>query len=86
MDPSAPVTDTATVQPPAGPAPAGNADEQQSDPRAVAGAGWTAGDTRVDRPITGAALLREMRTARHRDFDRIVLDFGADAVPPYRIS
>ena len=86
MDPSAPVTDTATGQPPAGPAPAGNADEQQPGPRAVAGAGWTVGDTRIDRPITGAALVREMRTARHPDFDRIVLDFGADAVPPYRIS
>lgn len=85
MDPSAPLTDTATGQP-ARPAPAGSADEQQSDPRAVTGAGWTAGDTRIDRPITGAALVREMRTARHPDFDRIVLDFGADAVPPYRIS
>jgi hypothetical protein len=85
MDPSAPVTDTATGQP-AGPEPAEDADEQQPDPRPVAGAGWTAGDTRIDREITGAALLREMRTARHPDFDRIVLDFGADAVPPYRIS
>lgn len=81
---AAPVTDP--DQPPAGQAPDQPADEQQPDPPAAAGDGWTAGDTHIDRPITGAALLHEMRTARHPDFDRIVLDFGADAVPPYRIS
>ncbi|MBR9991268.1 MAG: hypothetical protein KFH98_16010 [Gemmatimonadetes bacterium] len=50
------------------------------------GAEWTVGDTRVDRPVTGAAMLREMRTARHDDFDRVVLDFGGDPVPGYRIA
>lgn len=52
----------------------------------LVGAEWTVGDTRVDRPVTGAALLREMRTARHDDFDRVVLDFGNDEVPGYRIA
>ena len=62
------------------------ADEREETPGAVAGAEWTAGDTNEQRQVTGAALLRELRTARHEDFDRIVLDFGADNVPSYRIS
>lgn len=64
----------------------GPIDEREDTPGAVAGAEWTAGDTKEERQVTGAALLRELRTARHEDFDRIVLDFGADDVPGYRIS
>ncbi|HEX2168232.1 MAG TPA: hypothetical protein VHG09_13445, partial [Longimicrobiales bacterium] len=62
------------------------ADEQGAEPAALMGSSWTAADTEVARPNARAALLREIRTARHNDFDRIVLDFGADAVPGYRIS
>lgn len=46
---------------------------------------WTAGDTRVERQ-TGVAMLRSVRTATHEDFDRIVLDFGEDPLPGYRIE
>lgn len=60
--------------------------EREDSPAEVAGAEWTAGDTNEERQVAGAALLHEMRTARHEDFDRIVLDFGADQVPAYRIS
>lgn len=62
------------------------ADERDASPDAVMGAEWTAADTEQEGAVTGAALLRGMRTARHDGFDRIVLDFGQDAVPGYRIS
>jgi hypothetical protein len=62
------------------------ADEREAAPGAVMGAEWTAADTEQERTVTGAALLRAMRTARHDGFDRIVLDFGGDDVPAYRIS
>jgi hypothetical protein len=72
---------------PAGPANGGQpADERETDPGAVAGAGWTAGDTRMDMGSAGAAMLRDLRIARHDGFDRIVLDFADDDVPSYRIS
>lgn len=61
-------------------------DEVQAEPAAVGGAAWTAGDTRESRTVTGAALLRDIRTARHQGFDRIVFDFGTDDVPSYAIS
>jgi hypothetical protein len=59
---------------------------EQDGPDAIAGAQWTAADTDVDRPVAGAALLREVRTARHEGFDRIVLEFGDDEVPGYRVA
>jgi hypothetical protein len=62
------------------------ADERADGPGAVMGAEWTAGDTNVERSVEGAALLRAVRTAGHDGFDRIVLDFGNDAVPGYRIA
>ncbi|MGH7464300.1 MAG: hypothetical protein ACREK1_03935, partial [Longimicrobiales bacterium] len=58
-------------------APPARDDESDPAPAAVAGAAWTAGDTHAERTVRGAALLRELRTARHEGFDRIVLDFGA---------
>lgn len=62
------------------------ADEREETPGAIGGAEWTAADTNEERQVTGVALLREMRTARHEEFDRVVLDFGDDDVPGYRIS
>ena len=59
---------------------------QQDGPDAVAGAGWTAADTDVERPVAGAALLGDVRTARHEGFDRIVLEFADDEVPGYRVA
>ncbi|HSK21089.1 MAG TPA: hypothetical protein VK912_18170 [Longimicrobiales bacterium] len=61
-------------------------DERVPEPSGVMGAAWTAAETNVERPIAGAAVLRDVRTAEHTDFDRIVLDFGADSVPGYRVS
>lgn len=61
-------------------------DEQTPEPDGMMGAAWTAADTNVERPMAGAALLRDVRTAGHTGFDRIVLDFGADSVPGYRIA
>lgn len=80
-DPASPATPAAlspdTTQP---------ADERQDTPATVVGAEWTAGDTNEERPVTGVSVLRAMRTARHEQFDRIVLDFGPDPVPGYRIA
>jgi hypothetical protein len=47
---------------------------------------WTAGMTKSERNVTGAAMLRAIRTARHSDYDRIVFDFGPDPVPDYTIE
>lgn len=47
---------------------------------------WTVGDTRVERDVPGVAVLRSVRTARHDGYDRIVLDFGDDPMPGYRIA
>lgn len=89
-DAPAPAADTGQ---PASPGPgaqlpdaASPPDEREDTPPAVAGAEWTAGDTNEDREVTGVSVLRGIRTARHEEFDRIVLDFGTDPVPGYRIS
>jgi hypothetical protein len=72
-------TDTATppspARPPTPPEPEGGA----------LAAAWTSG------PITGGSaealgILAAVRVARHDGFDRVVFDFGGDAVPRYRIS
>jgi hypothetical protein len=81
---AAPVVDTADTDP--APARGRPGDERQDEPGAVAGADWTAADTNVEHPRAGAALLRDVRTARHEGFDRMVLDFGDDDVPGYRVS
>lgn len=62
------------------------ADERTAEPGGMMGAAWTAAGTNVERPMAGAALLRDVRTAGHTGFDRIVLDFGADSVPGYRVG
>ena len=61
-------------------------DERTPEPTGVMGAAWTAAETNVERAMAGAAVLRDVRTAEHTGFDRIVLDFGADDVPGYRIA
>ena len=42
--------------------------------------------TKSERNVTGAAMLRAIRTARHTGYDRIVFDFGTDSVPNYSIE
>ena len=54
--------------------------------RADPAAGWTIGNTRVERDVSGTSTLIAVRTARHADFDRMVFDFGADAIPNYSIE
>ena len=55
-------------------------------PAAASDSGWSAGTVSVDRSTRAPALLREIRVAAHEDFDRIVLDFGGDALPGYRVE
>lgn len=57
-----------------------------ASPGAPTDSGWTAGVVRVDRGTRAPALLRDVRVAAHDDFDRIVLDFGDDALPGYRVE
>jgi len=46
---------------------------------------WTAGVTH--RPSNrGIGVLYGVRTARHDEYERIVLDFGADTLPGYKIE
>lgn len=46
---------------------------------------WTAGGTNTRRR-GGSATLRGLRAGVNTGFDRVVLDFGADAVPGYRVE
>jgi hypothetical protein len=61
------------------------ADEAQTSSDSLADAPWTVADTRVDRTPSGAATLREVRTARHPTYDRIVLELDGP-MPGYRIA
>lgn len=47
---------------------------------------WIAGSIEVDRDANAVAVQRDLRVATHDGYDRIVLDFGDDAVPGYRIG
>jgi len=69
------------------PAPgSGEQAEVTPDAPPPSGAEFVAGVLDVDRAVTGAALLRDVRTARHEGFDRIVLEFGDTGVPGYHIE
>jgi hypothetical protein len=43
---------------------------------------WTAGRVAVEREVSGAAVLREMRVAGHEGFDRLVFHFDGE-IPSY---
>lgn len=47
---------------------------------------WTAGRSGADREPAGVATLRDVRSARHDGFDRVVLDFGDDPVPSWEVE
>jgi hypothetical protein len=64
---------------------AGPGDSVHEDGATDAAGHWTAGDTFVDGQVSGSALLRGVRSARHDGFDRIVFEFES-ASPGYRIS
>lgn len=68
----------AAADTPAAPAP--------DAPAPAAAEEWTAGDRAVPRPNAGIATLRDVRMGVNQGFDRVVLDFGAGAVPGYRIG
>lgn len=44
-------------------------------------AGWTAGIVDRERPVTGAAMLVDVRAAAHEDFDRVVFEFAGSELP-----
>lgn len=47
---------------------------------------WTIGTVERKRPNLAPAVLRAIRTGRHRGFDRVVFEFRGSAVPGYRIE
>ena len=70
---------------PASPAP-GEAPIPAAEDTAGAGSDWTEPPIVARRPAAAVATLVEARTARHEGYDRIVLDFGADPLPSYRVA
>jgi hypothetical protein len=47
---------------------------------------WTAGVVSVRREQTGVAGLASVRSARHADFDRVVIEFSGDDLPDYHVE
>lgn len=47
---------------------------------------WVAGRVEVDRETREVAVQTDLRVAEHDRYDRIVIDFGDDALPGYRIG
>jgi hypothetical protein len=48
---------------------------------------WTTGVVERSSPGPGGiTTVREVRVGRNQDFDRLVLDFGEEAVPAYRVE
>jgi hypothetical protein len=64
-------------QPPAPPVPA---------PTAAQPGEWTTGAVAGSATGPGAATLVEVRSGPHEEFDRVVFDFGAGALPGYRVE
>jgi hypothetical protein len=58
----------------------------ESDLPVAAGVAWTAGRQSGGGAGAGVATLRALRSAGHEDFDRIVLDFGADPLPSWEVE
>lgn len=84
--PEAPAGPDSGTPPTAGtPTPQLPPDEGQPPPAADT-AEWTAAVIHVERSVSGVALLRDVRTAAHDGFDRIVLDFGDSGVPSWHIE
>lgn len=59
------------------PAPAGNPPGQPE---------WSAATRQGGREGGSTSTLRGMRVGQNAGFDRLVLDFGADPVPPYHVE
>ena len=46
----------------------------------------TAGTVEKKNRVSGPALLRDVRTASHEKFDRVVFEFAGDALPGYHVE
>jgi hypothetical protein len=66
------------------PGDAGGPGDDVAEP--PAGGDWTIGRAARDHGDGYVATLREVRTARHDGFDRIVLDFGGDVLPSWEVE
>ena len=75
-----------SAAPAAEPADSGTGETVPSPGPAPADTAWTVGVVDVDRDGRGVALLLDVRVAAHKDFDRIVLDFGDAQAPGYHIE
>ena len=47
---------------------------------------WTSAPIDVDRSISQIAVVDELRTGRHQDYDRVVVEFQNDVIPGYQVS
>jgi hypothetical protein len=50
------------------------------------GGKWGIGGVEIKRPNLAPAILRAIRTGRHKGFDRVVFEFRGNSVPGYRID
>ena len=73
-----------TAEPPMTPAPTPPADEAASgSPADFQG---TAGNTLKENPAAGAVMLRDVRSATHPNYDRVVFEFEGAQLPSYKIE
>lgn len=48
--------------------------------------GWTAGTIEKRKPGLAPAILGQIRTGRHKSFDRVVFEFRGSTVPGYHVE
>ena len=77
-----------TAEPPITPSPTPtNAPADEAASEAPADFEGTAGNTEKKNPTaTGAVLLKEVRSAKHGDFDRVVFEFQGAQMPSYKLE
>jgi hypothetical protein len=68
------------------PAPAEEPDRAPSPAAPDPNDGWTAGVVTATHQVSGVATLTDSRVARNEGFDRLVLEFGGDELPSYRVE
>ena len=82
------VVPSRTAEPPMTPSPSPtNAPADEAGSQAPADFEGTAGVTEKKNPnVTGAVLLKEVRSAKHANFDRVVFEFEGAQIPTYKIE